>query len=33
MEYWSKATVFTEGTPATSVLCIPKGGVKLTDVN
>jgi CRP-like cAMP-binding protein len=33
MEYGSKETVFTQGDPATSVLYIQKGSVKLTLVN
>lgn len=33
VEYWSKATVFTQRTLATSVLCTPNGGVKLIDVD
>src|ERR1035441_10240884 len=33
VEYGSKATVFTQGDPATSVLYIQKGAVKLTVVN
>jgi CRP/FNR family cyclic AMP-dependent transcriptional regulator len=33
VEYGTKDAVFTQGDPATSVLCIEKGGVKLTVVN
>jgi CRP/FNR family transcriptional regulator, cyclic AMP receptor protein len=33
VEYGSKETIFTQGDPATSVLYIQKGGVKLTVVN
>jgi CRP/FNR family cyclic AMP-dependent transcriptional regulator len=33
VEYGSKETVFTQGDPATSVLYIQKGGVKLSVVN
>ena len=33
VEYGSKVTVFTQGDPATSVLYIQKGGIKITVVN
>jgi CRP/FNR family transcriptional regulator, cyclic AMP receptor protein len=33
VEYAREETIFTQGDPATSVLCIPKGRVKLTVIN
>ena len=33
MKFGSKVAVFTQGDPATSVLYIQKGGVKVTVVN